>query len=213
MVIVAGLLHAAFRRLAVRSGLLSLRVFLEPGVRARGPCASGSLPSYSLVADAMADGASRERRRSGPIMHLFINSLAASAGGGLTYIRNVIASSGRHTRRAGHRRARSRPAGGVSEIHQRRFCGVGRSSVPADSGTSNRSFRESSGGRRPDVLLSAGKLCLEKLARAANLAFAQFHLHLGGFLSGLALPPRISLLARYSPERPCWRRNRFGGPT
>jgi glycosyltransferase involved in cell wall biosynthesis len=39
-----------------------------------------------------ADGstAEHERRHPEPIMHLFLNFLAASAGGGLTYIRNVI---------------------------------------------------------------------------------------------------------------------------
>jgi glycosyltransferase involved in cell wall biosynthesis len=40
-----------------------------------------------MVAQIGADG---RRFRSEPMMHLFINSLAASAGGGLTYIRNVI---------------------------------------------------------------------------------------------------------------------------
>jgi glycosyltransferase involved in cell wall biosynthesis len=34
--------------------------------------------------------ASLQRRRSDSMMHLFVNSLAASAGGGLTYIRNVL---------------------------------------------------------------------------------------------------------------------------
>ncbi len=37
-----------------------------------------------------ASGAGLEWHRSEPMMHLFINGLAASAGGGLTYIRNVI---------------------------------------------------------------------------------------------------------------------------
>jgi glycosyltransferase involved in cell wall biosynthesis len=36
------------------------------------------------------DGAGRGRDCFEPMMHLFINSLAASAGGGLTYIRNVL---------------------------------------------------------------------------------------------------------------------------
>jgi glycosyltransferase involved in cell wall biosynthesis len=42
------------------------------------------------VKAALGDQAGRGRRRREPMMHLFINSLAASAGGGLTYVRNVI---------------------------------------------------------------------------------------------------------------------------
>ncbi len=43
-----------------------------------------------MSSGGLGDVAKSERRRAEPIMHLFINSLAASAGGGLTYIRNVL---------------------------------------------------------------------------------------------------------------------------
>jgi glycosyltransferase involved in cell wall biosynthesis len=39
---------------------------------------------------AIGNAAEHEWRRSEPVMHVFVNSLAASAGGGLTYIRSVI---------------------------------------------------------------------------------------------------------------------------
>ena len=55
---------------------------------------SAHMPPLRYVADSLYVTASRQdgvaRRCAGRMMHLFINSLAASAGGGLTYIRNVI---------------------------------------------------------------------------------------------------------------------------
>ena len=50
----------------------------------------GAASKFFQFLAALADATADERHGSDPIMHLFINALAASAGGGLTYIRNVI---------------------------------------------------------------------------------------------------------------------------
>src|SRR5579864_2421137 len=77
------------RRLDVCAGVLSLCFLLERGFHPSGPRSLCLDPSvHPQLADQSCTPAFGHDSR--PIMHLFINSLAASAGGGLTYIRNVL---------------------------------------------------------------------------------------------------------------------------
>src|SRR5438270_7630478 len=63
-------------------------LLLEHGVH---PGGLGSILSGSAICFAAGSPhAATPGRCSGSMMHLFINALAASAGGGLTYIRNVL---------------------------------------------------------------------------------------------------------------------------
>ncbi len=97
MILTAGLVHAAFEDWLCCGGSPSLRIFLDAGFRLDRPSAGG-----------LADGLSSDHRLCVPdasakcaggcgltccvtaMMHLFLNGLAASAGGGLTYLRNVL---------------------------------------------------------------------------------------------------------------------------
>src|SRR5208282_3227933 len=80
------------RRLAFCCGLLCLCLFLGHGLSTCGSCSRcrcgpGSQfcsPSFSFVVNRVWRG------RAQPMIRLFVNGLAASAGGGLTYLRNVI---------------------------------------------------------------------------------------------------------------------------
>src|ERR1700722_17892377 len=76
-----------FRRLVVCSGLLPLCFLLERCFCSCGHCShifrSGGEPGHPEQFRV-------EQCCPEQMMHLFINSMAASAGGGLTYIRNVI---------------------------------------------------------------------------------------------------------------------------
>src|SRR5260370_4416213 len=80
------------RGLAFCRGFISLRLFLGFRISTRGSCSwrcRGSssrrcFPNFPSVHSRFWS------RRSQPMIRLFINGLAASAGGGLTYLRNVI---------------------------------------------------------------------------------------------------------------------------
>src|SRR5260370_6185659 len=80
------------RGLAVCRGFISVRLFLGFRISTRGSCSwrcRGSssrrcFPNFPSVPSRFWS------RRAQPMIRLFINGLAASAGGGLTYLRNVI---------------------------------------------------------------------------------------------------------------------------
>src|SRR4029077_298307 len=81
-----------FRRLAFCCGLPTVCFLLGPSLRAGGcsshTCiSSGACPRCFRIGSV---GGKRGLRRRHPMMHLFLNALAANAGGGLTYLRNVL---------------------------------------------------------------------------------------------------------------------------
>src|SRR6202047_4671369 len=80
------------RGLALCRGFIYLRLFLGIRISTRGSCSCRRCgPSGRRCFPRSPSVASQFwSRRAQPMIRLFINGLAASAGGGLTYLRNVI---------------------------------------------------------------------------------------------------------------------------
>src|SRR5690242_8226329 len=113
-----------------------------------------------------------------------VYQLSGSERGGRTdlYSQYPSAACGQ-SRLARHRSAQSRSQEGVSDISEYRFCGNGNFSGPPLLVRAVKIARPDSpqwGG----FSAVRGKLCVAEISSAANLALTQFHLHLGGFLSG-----------------------------
>ncbi len=120
-------------------------------------------------------------------MRLFINSLAASAGGGLTYIRNVIP----------HLAASPdlRVTVALSPSLRKEFPDSGNIEfLELETAPAKRFWFEQS--KLPDLIRRArrgrsaigGKLRVAEFARSANSAFTQFRVHLIRFLPGPDCP-------------------------
>ena len=143
-------------------------------------------------------------------MHLFINSLAASAGGGLTYIRNVLPHLAARPDLRVTVVIESLPQRRISRPKQRRLSGVGSLSCASF-------LVRTVGAPRSDPAFQCRcsalhwKLRSEKITGTANPAVAQFDLHFRGLLSRLAFAPRVRCLARYPGEgRDCQEVDKVG---
>src|SRR5271166_1000882 len=120
-------------------------------------------------------------------MHLFINSLAASAGGGLTYIRNVLP----------HLAAQPdlQVTVALPPSLKEEFGGFANVDFPDLRGSRPPFLVRAVGSLRPDSTPPRRrsafhrKLCSQKVAGTANPAVAKFDLHFGGLLSRPAFPP------------------------
>ena len=116
MVLAAGLIHAGFEDWLFAVGYY-LSVFFWVLAFAFMDLLPSEAPAaaYRLIRnpDFGSFGTRRACSRARAMMHLFVNGLAASAGGGLTYLRNVLPQLSVARRRAGDGCSESATASGI----------------------------------------------------------------------------------------------------
>jgi hypothetical protein len=126
-----------------------------------------------------------------PMIRLFINGLAASAGGGLTYLRNVIPHLARRVDAETTVLVESGNARGVWKLPNISFVetvGSRRASAfhPGADGVAKADPAE----RRAGIDFR-GQLCALEFSRPANTALPQLALHIRGFLARCSRPRRL----------------------